>query len=65
MYKWVNLCEADGGSPRERGLLCSLGDRAVAHGNYADSAMSSRSALKGSHITERLGNLKKSLSRPL
>jgi len=44
------------GSPRERRVLCSLGDRAVAHGNYADSAMSSPSALKGGHITERLGN---------
>jgi len=52
----VNMCEADGGSPRERGVLCSLGDRAVAHGNHADSAMSSPSALKGGHITERLGN---------
>jgi len=57
MYKWVYMCEADGWSPQERGVLCSLGDRAVAYGNYADSlTMSSPSALKVGHITERLGN---------
>jgi len=56
MNKWVYICEADRGSPRERGVLCSLRDRAVAHGNYTDSVMSNPSALKGGHITERLGN---------
>jgi len=56
MDKCLYICKADGGSPRKIGVLCSLGDRAIAHGNYANSAMSSPSALNVGHITEHLRN---------